>query len=518
LEQLIAVPMDHVGPSRFVAVVGLLGMRKNSNKVGMQFLSFARHKNWEKCGVVSLALYLWRRFERKGESFPAFHQGRKSWYGTKVLTNSQSGSDKKKSIAYSTEATQIAIVLKKEGIKAHKLTHFFRDKGAEQLEYQAEGLLQDGQTERLGGWNLDVMKRTYQNGLPMQAVMLAAGHPATHFNSNYHIAESPDSNKPPTEILRGLTKLWGASRDWIEFARLNPDATLEDGMGVCGASVGFASLCEHLAEVLVETAPFIQMSVPNHDLFRTAPFNKPDFAAYANAKRASVALSKNATPALAVEQATALLVSPLRRGFSALSAQVTTVSAHMSEQLSTLRDQQDQQQQQQPTTLRYEWSQPPPAPLLVENGPLSPPPPLENTNTTVPTMSINLQPTTQPVGRLSRALTSVTGVWDEKTKGVNGQPSIDSLIAKHGDGWHSIGRDKREANAEKGFKSKRNTFWKEIARLAVEHHETEDLAVVRLQARFAEGAWATDAKKKKLNHFKDVLDAEAKARKTSDSQ
>jgi hypothetical protein len=121
-------------------------------------------------------VYLWRRFEHNHEPFPDFHKGRPAWYGTKVLANSQSGADLMHPICYSSEATQVGIVLKKKGVKASKVTHLFRSKGAESLETNADGLLQEGQTERLGGWNVNVFRRIYQNGVPAQAVMIQAGH------------------------------------------------------------------------------------------------------------------------------------------------------------------------------------------------------------------------------------------------------------------------------------------------------------------------------------------------------
>mmetsp|Transcript_28443 Transcript_28443/g.100786 ORF Transcript_28443/g.100786 Transcript_28443/m.100786 type:complete len:183 (-) Transcript_28443:39-587(-) len=167
-----------------------------------------------------------------------------------------------------------------------------------------------------------------------------------------------------------------------------------------------------------------------------------------------------------------------------------------------------QQQQQQSTTFNFDLAAAPllpSRPLLLEDG--APP---------VPRITINVLPSevaVQPVGRLSRELTSVLEVWQEKTEGIHGQPSIDSLVAKHGNGWHTIGRDAKDSNAEKGYKNKRNVFWKEIARLAGEHMEAPAAAASRLQIRFAEGSWAADPKKKKLSNFKDLIDAEAKARK-----
>ncbi|KAJ1447619.1 hypothetical protein M885DRAFT_542134 [Pelagophyceae sp. CCMP2097] len=70
-------------------------MRKCTSKVGMQFHSMVRSKDWRKCGVVALAIYFWRRFERNKEPFPDFPKGRQAWYGLEVFSNSQSGADKR---------------------------------------------------------------------------------------------------------------------------------------------------------------------------------------------------------------------------------------------------------------------------------------------------------------------------------------------------------------------------------------------------------------------------------------
>jgi hypothetical protein len=311
-------------------------------------------------------------------------------------------------------------VLKGEGIKAHHTTHLFRHVGAENLETDADGLLQPGQTDRLGGWNMDVMQKIYQ-GLPVQAIMVQGGHPPTHFNDAYIIPESPlKAVKPPTEILKGFSKLYIASSAWLDFTKDNPDAILGDGMPICGSSMGFASLCVHLTEVLVEVAPFIQALVPDHSLFKSAQFNNPAFVAYALEQRRSAAVRDAAEPSSAVGGATSTLESPLRRAFHAVSSQIAGLGANVAAQLSTMlravTDGPREQQQQQPATFNFDLVAAPllaQTPLLLEDG--APP---------APHITINVLPTpgvVQPVGKLSRTLTSVIDVWKEKTEGIHGQ-------------------------------------------------------------------------------------------------
>ena len=96
---------------------------------------------------------------------------------------------------------------------------------------------------------------------------------------------------------------------------------------------------------------------------------------------------------------------------------------------------------------------------------------------------------------MDRNLTDIVQVWQEKTIGIKGRMSVDAVFEKYGDGWHSIGRDKKQSSTEKSFKSKRKIIWDAVERLAqessfiAENEERYDVAVKQLQKRFLEGNW-----------------------------
>ena len=147
--------------------------------------------------------YFFRRFVHEGEPIPDFDKGRDDWYDTKMMVNSYTDASKTESIAYSTEADQIAAILKELGINSAKVTHIFRSLGLRVMEMSGDGLIQEGQGARLGGWNQTIMQKVYSKGVPLQAAMIMAGFMATHFKNKYHIGRSA-GDKLPEEFLLGI--------------------------------------------------------------------------------------------------------------------------------------------------------------------------------------------------------------------------------------------------------------------------------------------------------------------------
>jgi len=92
-----------------------------------------------------------------------------------VLANSLKTADRTQAFDAPTEADQIAKELKDQGITSAKVNRIFRSVGLGVLEMDGDGLVQEGQNARLGGWNPNVMRQVYSKHVPLQAAMIMAG-------------------------------------------------------------------------------------------------------------------------------------------------------------------------------------------------------------------------------------------------------------------------------------------------------------------------------------------------------
>ena len=138
LSNCVLVEVDGVGPSRCCA-------RKNSRgSKNVSYLSALRHKDPWCCPFNAFDYYLIRRFLYDGEPFPNFIKGR-YWYEIKALVSSFATASKEKAIEYSTEARQIANILKDQGIIAEAITHWFRKMGCENAEVMGDGYVSENQ-------------------------------------------------------------------------------------------------------------------------------------------------------------------------------------------------------------------------------------------------------------------------------------------------------------------------------------------------------------------------------------
>ena len=101
-------------------------------------------------------------------------------------------------------------------------------------------------------------------------------------------------------------------------------------------------------------------------------------------------------------------------------------------------------------------------------------------------------------------------VWREKSVGLQGLPSVDEVIAVHGNSWHRIGRTTKESNKEKAFKYLRKFIWDEIDYLKGHVEGGSDLergnrAAERLEDIFQSGEWTRDGQPKTLANFQKYL-------------
>ena len=81
---------------------------------------------------------------------------------------------------------------------------------------------------------------------------------------------------------------------------------------------------------------------------------------------------------------------------------------------------------------------------------------------------------------------------------------------KHGPSWHSIGRTKAEADAEKQVKSTRKVIYDELDRLAATSNPAD--AHKTMRERYESGSWVENEKKRTLTNFISVLRQEKKNR------
>ena len=321
LSGCVLVDLD-IGPSRCGAFLGLMNRRKTSKgKVTRSYLSALRHCAVWCCPINALAVYLHRRFEHEGEKFPAFEEGR-GWYDVKLLVSSFSTASKTQPIAASTEAQQIADVLQEASITASKTAHIFRAVGTHDMELNADGFLQEGQVERLGGWNQNVMRRIYSKHVPFQAALVMAGYSSTNFKDKYLVERAPDKTTLPPEEFTNCIGIYRTCKEWIENAAAHPDRKLRDGHTICGASLGFARLVVFAMVTLVEDAPFMMVDAPSHMLWRHEPFNTPAFLAWAEARRGSVKAT-----ASSVVNASKVQSTPIKEALVKVSEQVAALQA-----------------------------------------------------------------------------------------------------------------------------------------------------------------------------------------------
>mmetsp|Transcript_8938 Transcript_8938/g.28372 ORF Transcript_8938/g.28372 Transcript_8938/m.28372 type:complete len:866 (+) Transcript_8938:149-2746(+) len=551
LSGTVAVGLDDIGPEPCIAMIGLMKQRKSSKgHCATSYLVALRNSNLWECPFNAFACFMLRRFEIAGEPYPDFEKGR-GWYDVKLLVNSQKNADKTQPLARSTESEHIAEMLKNDGVKAAHISHIFRSQGLAKLEVKAAGHLQEGQAERLGGWNMNVMRSIYAKHVPFQAALVMAGFPSVDYNDKFAFPRAL-SDKSRVVYFAKMIGFYEHCDRWIAFARENPDARLEDKHPICGSSVGFAQLVKASIEALVEDAPFMMKEVPNHRIWFMRPFCLNEYREFAEDRRNAVASASEP----------AIDVSSIQN--AAIARALTDVRASVTNLHSQLQSMASNRWMRCGTQQVYELVHPcvpapsgAPPPAVASSVPLPAERPAVNRAAIqvfedAPSASSSILPAVQravptapshtailraienvpdgPVYKLYReGIFSVVDVWNELVRGLRGTPSIRAIVQQHGPQWASKGRQKKAAHAESSFMSdKRKPIWDEVLRLAAAGRADAneftkpfvptpdddlcDRKAVELQARYDAGEWFTGTGSMTLDKFITVLKAERRER------
>ena len=304
------LPRDVVGPSRGHVMVMLLNDRKvESEETGKTFLSIGRHKNLTLCGQGAFSRYFFRRFCIENEQPIGFRKGRQNWYRRSVFKKAVSGCLEEQ-LSYSASYDQARSALLSEGIDGGHVTHLMRVYGASTIEMKAQGHMNTDQAKRLGGWNQNSHDLCYNNDVPVGAVMVQAGFPATDYSRNFYVPRAPDSQEIIPEEFLSKISFFAEAKEFLEFASVNPGAILEDNFSICGSSINFAHLLVECAKILCEDAHDLKTKYPNLTIHRYAPFNTPAFIKWSTERAARQRSSAVAQEKLI--EASALLGSPIR--------------------------------------------------------------------------------------------------------------------------------------------------------------------------------------------------------------
>ena len=97
----------------------------------IDYAGVLRHKDPLLCPIMSLAMYLFVRYELNHEAPPDFNN-RQSWYQTKLLLGKQSMMP----LTYATQAGWVRRVFNEAGISSRKVTHTMRGASARHADAQ----------------------------------------------------------------------------------------------------------------------------------------------------------------------------------------------------------------------------------------------------------------------------------------------------------------------------------------------------------------------------------------------
>ena len=409
------------------------------------------------------------------------------------------------------------------------------------------------------------MQRVYQQNLPLSVNMVMAGFTSTNYREHYKFQRSPDaSTSAPQEFLEQIY-IWEKCREYLEFAKANPTATLDDGLGICGASLGFAKMTMYSIECCVEDAPFQMLECPGYWLWRYQPFNTPAYLQWAKERRDLVRAASET--AVDVEQ---IAASPVRRAFVEVKEHIAELKATQQQFQRAVAGgfpqlgvpQGSQLAAQMASAIQYEMvvERPPPTGLLAaasrsaddpgarrptgveifEDGsgsdPTAPRPPMADQQ---PFRAV-LRPVPvngnqkQPLAELkTTGVNSITTIWEEFMRGLNGSLPIREAIRVDPIHWISIGRDatvdKKKIHSQSQLQSRRKFVWEEVLRLAADGQPDADAFKLtstpndtrcdakakELQARFEDSKYwfqGTGKARPTLAKFMEILKTESEER------
>jgi hypothetical protein len=386
-------------------------------------------------------------------------------------------------------------------VKSSKVEHIFRLWSSQYTKLAARGKMDSGELDEQGGWRSrqGVRQTNYSPTPPIQASLVVGHHgDGTKWETDHRLIRAEFDSPLEAELAAAIFP-WATA--WVE-AREEGTAEMADGTSLEGNSLQFCKTLRWLAQVLIQDAPFLRAAAPSMRMWTLEPFNSAAFEEYAAGmiefcSPPSRALVVAQSPSRVNNAISLVDASPIRRALVELTQETRSSAASFEGRVER-------------TAVAAVGQA---ITNAADNGPAA------STAATTAHASVLLAAVTNPeiviraaegmheavaVARrrniadsgpfnLSTTLSTVTGVWEEYSRGLSGtsQPSVQDIRRRHGEQWQWAGRfknsltDKKEAGAIRGLRAKRKLIWDEIERVErTTDSTTSDDAAAILQRRF----------------------------------
>jgi len=233
-----------------------------------------RHRKVEMCPIGALALYLWFRFDVRGEwadARPDFCDNQ-AWFFIKLLVSATSD-EVLEELDIKTYADAIQEAMDAVGVACNHRAHFGRKVMPVVLEMNE---VMSDLVKNLGLWARDVHEEHYAASMPLQAMRVAAGHKLEIGSVFVKRQQKPRS--ACGDRLRVLIYPWYQH----EFARVDEVNQRGARLNSKPTAAGFLRMLDNLRDVLLQDVA-CRMNDPNsppHQIFRHPIFQSDDFQLY----------------------------------------------------------------------------------------------------------------------------------------------------------------------------------------------------------------------------------------------
>ena len=233
-----------------------------------------RHRQAEMCPIGALVLYLWYRFDVRGEwadARPDFLDN-KAWFFIKLLVSSTSD-EVLEELDIKTYADAMQEAMDAVGVACNHRAHFGRKVMPVVLE-MAE--VQSELVKNLGLWSRDVHEENYSASMPLQAMRVAGGHKIERGTVFYKRGQ-----KPTSACGQRLRKL---IFPWLDYEIARVLAFNQQGLRMNSkpTAAGYLAMLDNGHDVLLQDIA-VRMNNPDspaHQVFRHPIFQSNDFQLY----------------------------------------------------------------------------------------------------------------------------------------------------------------------------------------------------------------------------------------------
>ena len=233
-----------------------------------------RHREETMCPIGALALYLWYRFDVRGEwadARPDFLDNT-AWFFIKLLVSATS-KEVLEELDIKSFADAIQEAMDAVGVACNHRAHFGRKVMPVILEMCE--VLSD-LVKNLGLWSRDVHEQHYAASMPLQAMRVAGGHKIERGSVFYKRGQ-----KPPSACGQRLRLL---IFPWLDYERARVHAFNQQGprKNTKPTAAGFLAMLDNCRDVLLQDVAcrMNNPQSPAHQVFRHPIFQSDDFQLY----------------------------------------------------------------------------------------------------------------------------------------------------------------------------------------------------------------------------------------------